>query len=271
MTLPRITAALCLLATLALPLAAQPDNSPADSPPAYDVLYFAGREALDRPGPNAAVRTDARSEDEWLAIGRDLRAKHPALDVVVAHIYSDQAPPLPKGYPSCSAEMRKSLERWMLGSYVYQSKDFKFNSTGAPIESVSQSVIDPKQRTLAGIDVTQLRAPDPKQAIAAPATTRIISIAVVVPGLGQQDLEKVAAAYETEYQTPLLLQVVFFAEIPDWPDKPFANQGLYEHAARSYARSGTIKYAGANPEVVPVDPQWWSPPTSDEDDDTDAR
>lgn len=263
----RIAPALCLLAAISTPLVAgvdPPEARPsardadaAQSVPAYKTLYVAG--SADAVGPQAVVRTAARTEDEWIAIGRDLRAKHPTFKAVVVHFYSDQAPALPKGYPDCADDQRRTFESWMLGFYNYQAKDFKWNSSGNPIERVQQSVIKPRARTLGGIDVTELSAPDLKATLAAPASTRIVQVCVVVPGLRQADLEKVAAAYEEQYQTPLLLRVEFFGAIPDWPDKPFATRGLLEHVARSYVRAATVDFSQKDQKVVPVEPEWRTP------------
>jgi hypothetical protein len=144
----------------------------------------------------------------------------------------------------------------MLGSYLYQAKSFLFNATGDVVEQVRQEVVTPRVRTLAGIEVTELRAPDAETALKTPAPLRFVGVSVVVPGLNREDLERVAKAYEKEYQTPRVLNIAFFNEVPDWPDKPFATWGLYDHARRSYLRSSTIDGTGRRQRVVPEQPRW---------------
>ena len=230
-----------------------PKSESARTAPAYETLYLAPHS--DGGGPQAVVRTSARTEDEWMAIGRDLRARRPNFPVMVAIFISEHAPDLPEGYPDCATDVRQAFERWALGTYAYQARNYPYNETGDVLELVKQNIATPHKRTMNGVEVIELHEPNPTDIRNAPAAQRIVGVSVVVPGMKDEDLQRVAQAYEDEFGTPRLMQIVFFDAEPEWADKPYMTQDFFNFAERVYLRSSRAKNEELT-EVLPLQPRW---------------
>ncbi len=221
------------------------------SPPPYDPLYL-DEEATRQPA--AVVRTAAVDEDDWKAIGRELRERAPGADEFVVFFYGAGSADLPADYAT-NDEAKGRSERWLIGYYRYVALDAEIRQLHPALESetVSQNRIEARVVEIGGIRVTELSTYDSP---GTPDVGRFAGATVASPSLEPATLDAIVDHYKGRFGTPRVLKIMVFEGEPDWPNKPIITPDINDHRHLCYRLAQDAEPAEDGWKLTPREPEW---------------